>query len=151
MLHPAKKISTLALLCLTGFMAAGCSSTAVTGGITAGKLADCPAKDNCVSTFATRTDKKIAPLTFAGDKAAAATQLKTVLAKRSDAKIMSDQNDYLHVEFTTPIMRFVDDGEFLVTSQGIQMRSASRLGYSDFGKNRSRLEEIRTAFEPCCK
>lgn len=150
--HRATSIHTLALLLITGFVTAGCNSSApVTGGITKGKVGDCPAKDNCVSTSASQADKKISLLAFSGDKAAATTKIKAVLAARKDAKIVADQNDYLHVEFTTPIMHFVDDAEFLVTGQGIQMRSASRVGYSDFGKNRSRLEGIRTAFEPCCK
>jgi len=43
---------------------------------------------------------------------------------------------------------FVDDGEFLLDRVGrvISVRSASRLGYSDPGKNRSRMEEIRSQF-----
>jgi uncharacterized protein (DUF1499 family) len=43
---------------------------------------------------------------------------------------------------------FVDDGEFLLdrTRNAIQVRSASRLGYSDLGKNRKRMEEIRVQY-----
>ncbi len=52
----------------------------------------------------------------------------------------------MRVEFHT--LLFVDDGEFLLAAeQGlIQVRSASRMGYSDLGKNRRRLEEIRQQF-----
>jgi len=78
------------------------------------------------------------------------SKLKTVLAKRGDTKVIKDEDNYLRVEFTTRIMRFVDDGEFLLDGNNIDVRSASRVGYSDFGKNRSRMEEIRKAFEPCC-
>ena len=63
---------------------------------------------------------------------------------------MREKGNYLQVEFSTKVMGFVDDAEFLVQGDNIQMRSASRVGYSDFGKNRERLQEIRSAFEPCC-
>lgn len=60
-------------------------------------------------------------------------------------KIASEKGDYMHVEATTLIFRFVDDLEFLYQpNQGlIQLRSASRIGYSDLGKNRRRLEGMR--------
>ena len=47
-----------------------------------------------------------------------------------------------------PTTLFVDDSEFLLDRERlvIQVRSASRLGYSDLGKNRSRIEEIREQF-----
>ena len=53
---------------------------------------------------------------------------------------------YLRVELRT--MLFVDDGEFLLDRENkvIHIRSASRLGYSDLGKNRSRLEDIRSQY-----
>jgi len=50
------------------------------------------------------------------------------------------------VEFSTPLMGFVDDVEFYCDGKAIQVRSASRLGYSDLGVNRKRIEAIRAAF-----
>ncbi len=66
-----------------------------------------------------------------------------MLGRREDTTIIEERPGYLRVEFRTTL--FVDDGEFLLDGQQrlIHVRSASRLGYSDFGKNRSRLEEIR--------
>ena len=141
--------ATILLLAIASFLA-GCSSVPVARGVMDGRLASCPAKDNCVSTFSTRPDQKIEPLHFTGTPAAAMEKLKAVLAKRGDNKIVQQTDHYLHVEFTTPVLRFVDDGEFLLESHEIDLRSASRIGYTDFGKNRSRLEKIRKAFEPCC-
>jgi uncharacterized protein (DUF1499 family) len=45
-------------------------------------------------------------------------------------------------------MGFVDDVEFYLdeTSQVIHVRSASRLGQSDLGVNRQRIEAIRNKF-----
>jgi uncharacterized protein (DUF1499 family) len=60
-----------------------------------------------------------------------------------------EQGNYLHVEMRSLMFRFVDDVEFsLAASAGlIHVRSASRVGYSDFGVNRKRVERIRAAFD----
>jgi len=111
-----------------------------------GILAACPASPNCVSSFAVDELHRIAPLTFTGDADAAFGRLKQVLSGRSDAKLVEEKPGYLRVELHTTL--FVDDAEFLLDRERhlIQVRSASRLGYSDLGKNRSRLEEIRAQF-----
>lgn len=111
-----------------------------------GVLAPCPGSPNCVSSQAANERHLIAPLVFSGDPGAAFARLKRVLSSRSDTIIMDDLPDYLRVELRT--MLFVDDGEFLLdrSNKVIHVRSASRLGYSDLGKNRSRLEDIRRQF-----
>lgn len=111
-----------------------------------GLLAACPESPNCVSSQADDEKHQIAPLAFSGDPDAAFARLKMVLGRRSDTKIVEDLPGYLRVEFSTIL--FVDDGEFLLdrTHRLIQVRSASRLGYWDLGKNRRRLEEIRSQF-----
>ena len=111
-----------------------------------GLLAPCPSSPNCVSSQADDKRHRIAPLAFDGDPDAAFARLKRVVAERSDATIVEDLPGYLRVELRTIL--FVDDGEFLLdpTSKVIHLRSASRLGYSDLGKNRRRLEDIRRQF-----
>ena len=142
-----------AILALTAvFFASGCASTSVARGVTGGdRLGLCPIKPNCVSTQNKDGEHAIAPLRYSGDKAAAKEKLLSVLTARSNTKIIENNDDYLRVEFTTSIMRFVDDGEFLVRDGQIELRSASRVGYSDLGTNRARMAEIRAAFETCCK
>ena len=63
-------------------------------------------------------------------------------------KLVAESRHYLHYEFRSFLFRFVDDVELLVDQENaaIQFRSASRLGYSDFGVNRQRMEEIRRRF-----
>lgn len=63
-------------------------------------------------------------------------------------RIRRDEAAYLHAEFRSLIFRFVDDVEFLLDADAgvIHVRSASRLGYSDLGVNRRRVEAIRQAF-----
>lgn len=115
-------------------------------GARAGLLAVCPASPNCVSSQADDEKHRIAPLIFSGDADAAFARLKLLLGQRADATIREEQPGYLRVELRT--LLFVDDGEFLLdrARSVIQVRSASRLGYSDLGKNRSRMEEIRRQF-----
>ena len=111
-----------------------------------GLLLACPSSPNCVSSQATDESHRIAPLVFSGDSDAAFARLKLVLGRRGDTAIIEEKPGYLYVELRTTL--FVDDGEFLLdrSRSVIQARSASRLGYSDLGKNRSRMEEIRRQF-----
>jgi uncharacterized protein (DUF1499 family) len=111
-----------------------------------GLLSACPSSPNCVSSQAADEGHRIAALAFSGDPDKAFVRLKQVLSQRSDSVIIEEKPGYLRVELRT--MLFVDDGEFLLDRPRsvIQVRSASRLGYSDLGKNRSRMEEIRRQF-----
>jgi uncharacterized protein (DUF1499 family) len=113
-----------------------------------GKLRPCPNSPNCVSTFAIDDAHKIEPLTFSDSPDAALARLKTVILLQPRVQIVTATDTYLHVEFTTALMRYVDDVEFLVDAamKVIHFRSASRLGYSDLGANRRRMEKIRRAF-----
>jgi uncharacterized protein (DUF1499 family) len=63
-------------------------------------------------------------------------------------KIVEEKDDYLHAEARSLIFRFVDDVEFYLPApeKVIHVRSASRVGYSDMGVNRKRVEEIRRRF-----
>lgn len=91
----------------------------------------------------------IAPLRCPDDPAAAMPRLAAVLAGMQGARVVTVTPDYLHAEFTTPWLRFVDDVEFVVApaERVIHVRSASRVGREDLGTNRRRVEAIRTAWE----
>ena len=119
-------------------------------GVSDGKLAACPTTPNCVSSQAPHADEqhKIAPLTYTTSPAEAITTLKAVIQGMERTEIISESENYLYAEFTTPLMGYVDDVEFLLdpTANLIHVRSASRLGQSDLGVNRKRVEEIRSKF-----
>lgn len=110
-------------------------------GVQNGRLTPCPESPNCVSSFASDEEHSIEPI------AASLEQIEQVLLKLPAANIVSASADYLYVEFTSRIMGFVDDVEFLHDrSSGLtHVRSASRLGYGDLGANRKRIESIRDA------
>ena len=115
-------------------------------GVKDGRLAPCPSSPNCVSSQAVDERHRIAPLTFSGEPQTAFERLKLVIAQRNDATVIEEKSDYLRLELRTTL--FVDDSEFFLdpVNRVIHVRSASRLGYSDLGKNRSRIEEIRSQF-----
>ena len=114
-----------------------------------GRLAACPDRPNCVSSFATDPQHAIEPLRFTGRGADAMRRLRTLLVNDFLATLITDEEAYLHVEYRTRWLRFVDDVEFLLDepSHAIHVRSASRVGYSDLGKNRARLERLRVQFD----
>ena len=114
-------------------------------GVTDGKLLACPNSPNCVSSQSTDAEHKIAPLTYTGDPAKALADLKAVISSMPRTKIITAEGNYLYAEFTSALMGYVDDVEFYLNADKglIELRSASRLGQSDLGANRDRIEAIR--------
>ena len=116
-------------------------------GVTNGRLADCSSSPNCVSTQASDAEHRMEPTPFTGSADEAMQHIEAVVAKMPRTKIVTVQGNYFHAEFRSALFRFVDDVEFLIDpdEQLIHYRSASRVGYSDFGVNRRRMEQIRKA------
>jgi len=87
----------------------------------------------------------VAPLPLKGDAKATIAKLATIVEALPGARIVERRDDYLYAQFTTALMRFVDDVEFWVDPAAgvVQVRSASRVGRKDFGVNRARVEQIR--------
>lgn len=113
-------------------------------GARAGKLKAPPSKPNCVSSQADSGYAKIAAFDAGNDPAATWEKLKGLVAAEAD--IIKSSDDYLYAEYTSKLMGYVDDVEFLLLpDQGvIHFRSASRLGYSDMNANRKRMESLRS-------
>lgn len=109
-------------------------------------LSPCPARPNCVSTQATGDGHAIAPFRYRKSRAEAKEALKDIVRTMPRTKLVEEDESYLHYEFTSLLLRFVDDVEFLFAdeSKTIHFRSASRTGYGDLGVNRKRMEEIRS-------
>ncbi len=74
--------------------------------------------------------------------------MKRAIASMPRTTIVTEEGAYLHVEFRTALFRFTDDVEFVVDpeTKQIDFRSASRIGYSDLGTNRRRMEAVRAAY-----
>ncbi|MBD2449617.1 DUF1499 domain-containing protein [Nostoc sp. FACHB-152] len=114
-------------------------------GVRDGKLAPCPNSPNCVSSQSNDAVHQIAPLTFTTTPEQAIANLKTIIQSLPRTTIITENQDYIYAEFKTALMGFVDDVEFYLDRNAnvIQVRSASRLGQSDLGVNRKRIETIR--------
>ncbi|MEK6803190.1 MAG: DUF1499 domain-containing protein [Nitrospirota bacterium] len=112
-------------------------------------LQPCPSSPNCVSTQASDQGHGIVPYRYQKTLAGAKEALKTIVANFPRAKLVEEDEAYLHYEFTSLLLRFVDDVEFVFDDdmKTIHFRSASRTGYSDLGVNRRRMEEIRAVIE----
>ena len=119
------------------------NTQSVAGGVENGRLAPCPDKPNCVSSQAIDSKHSIEPFKPVGLEPM--DQLARVLKEMPRVNIVKETPVYLHVTFRSKIFRFVDDVEFLYIpeEQVIHVRSASRVGYNDFGVNRDRVEKIR--------
>ncbi|HBH47647.1 MAG TPA: DUF1499 domain-containing protein [Bacteroidales bacterium] len=115
--------------------------------VTAGKnhVAPCPKTPNCVSSKDPMDEQYVQPLHYTGNKDAAYQKLVTLISSHQRARIVAKEANYLRAEFRSAILRFVDDVEFLFSADQsvIDVRSASRVGYYDFGMNRRRIEDIR--------
>lgn len=112
-------------------------------GIHEGRLAACPDSPNCVNSQASDTRHAIAALPLKGTVEQTQSALKTLLESEPSARLVEEAPGYLRAEFTSQLMRFVDDVEFLIGAQAVDVRSASRLGYKDFDVNRERIERLR--------
>jgi len=114
----------------------------------ASMFAPCPDSPNCVSSLADNKKHFVEPIPYHGEKAVAQYELLEILHSFKRAHLVTIEENYIHVEFVSSIFRFVDDVEFYfdTAKKLIQVRSASRTGYFDFGVNRRRVEEIRKQF-----
>ncbi|MDP1932226.1 MAG: DUF1499 domain-containing protein [Gammaproteobacteria bacterium] len=108
-----------------------------------GQLGTCPDSPNCVSSNDVRESHNITPLS------ATLSAVREAVRQMPGAQIIREDGNYLYAEFTTRLMGFVDDVEFLADPAAgvVHVRSASRLGKSDLGVNRKRIEAIRLAVQ----
>ena len=118
-------------------------------GIQDGKLFPCPSAPNCVVSQDADQDHAIAPIAYTGSREDARELLTKVLGVVPRTKIVTQQENYIRVKSTSRMMGFVDDTEFYLPEDEsvIHVRAAARLGESDLGVNRRRLEQIRFALQ----
>jgi uncharacterized protein (DUF1499 family) len=138
---PAACLAALILL-------AACSAGTPTNlGVRDGRLAPCPDSPNCVSSQALDAQWRVEPLPLQGNPRQTQERLVTLLDQQPRARLVEQRDGYLRAEFSSRLLRFVDDVEFLIGEQAVDVRSASRLGYADFGVNRQRIERLRQRLE----
>ena len=123
-------------------------------GVRDGRLKPPSSTDNSVTSQAAlfpdhpqRSYSTIASLALRGDGSATLGKIKTIVEAMPGARVVSSQPDYLYAQYTTQLMKYVDDVEFWFdpAAQVVQVRSASRVGKGDLGVNRKRVEVVRAA------
>lgn len=136
---------------LAGGLGLGLACTAIPGDIgldATGGLRPCPGAPNCVCSEG--ASASIEPLAYAGDGQVAFQSLLDWLKLQPNVELVTVEAGYAHAVCRTPLLGFRDDLELRLdeASSVIQVRSASRVGYSDLGANRRRIEDLRASWTP---
>lgn len=114
-------------------------------GINNNSLLQCPLKDNCVSSYSKQAQYKIEALPYFSSVSESIQKIRSTLLSISGVTLITEDSNYLYVECQSRLLGFVDDLEIYCddNKQQCMVRSASRLGRTDFGVNRKRVEKIR--------
>jgi len=141
-----KRIRGLVLIAIAMSLFSCAGSRPNNLGVTESRLAPCPSSPNCVSSDASDTAHSIAPFALAAPATQAWEAARAAAANLPRTRIVTETDSYLHAECRSALLGFVDDLELhLRADQGtVAVRSASRLGYSDMGVNRRRVETLRS-------
>lgn len=136
-----KPFSLSAVLALAG--CAGAPPDTLRG-VNGAALAPCPSAPHCVSSVADDPAQRVPPLQLEGDVDAVRQQIVDVVQAMDGAEVVAAKGDYVHATYTSNLLGFVDDVEFVIHNDGrVDIRSSSRIGYYDFGVNRARVEALR--------
>lgn len=112
-------------------------------------LNPCGDKPNAVSSADPRPSHHVAPLVCPMDEAQAGAMIEALMATHPRTTLMRRDGPYYHFECRSLFFRFIDDVEFLVDAGHglVEIRSASRAGYSDLGVNRARVNGLRKRWQ----
>jgi uncharacterized protein (DUF1499 family) len=124
-------------------------ANALAVGISNDRLEPCPVSPNCVVSQNADKTHQISAIEYNRDRSEAKELLLKVLSVTPRTQIIEQTDNYIHAESKSRIFGFVDDVEFYFPNneKAIEIRSASRVGESDLGVNRRRLEQIRLALQ----
>lgn len=112
------------------------------------KLKQCPDSPNCVSSQSLSSDHLISPIPYKSPPIEAKEQIKKIILAMPHTHLIKEDDQYLHIEIKTNILKFVDDIEIIIddVEKLIHLRSASRVGHWDLGANRRRVNNIRRKY-----
>ena len=137
-------------------MFTGCTGKMPELGIENGKFKQCPHTPNCVNSQAKDKKHFIEPILITATPLEAKNYILKTLYDLKVSKVIAVEDNYIRAEFVSKIFRFVDDVEFYFPDNDskellVHVRSASRVGYSDLGVNRKRIEQIRSKIKTIIK
>lgn len=139
------------LMVMGGFLGlAACASGSADGpGLREGRLRPCPPKPNCVCSEMTDEAHLVPPVAVAAEDWSRIQEFARRAVEELGGRVERADENYLWATFRSRIFRFVDDLElrFDEAEKMVHLRSAARLGYSDFGVNRKRIEALKKLLE----
>ncbi len=118
------------------------SDSLVNAGLINEQLQACPDRPSCVSSFATNDEHAIAAFNIPQGMADPVPVFAMIIMGLPNTEILEQNPNYLHATFSSAIFGFVDDLEVLKDDELLQVRSVSRVGYSDMGVNRQRVNAL---------
>lgn len=139
-------IPTIGLVCLLAILSI-ISRIKPSVGMVGGRLRPCSARPNCVCSEDKDLLSYVNPLAFRGTAEDSWERARRII-REMGGKIAREEDCYLWATFSTRIFRFLDDLELRMDRENevIHIRSSSRVGYSDLGANRRRVESLRASF-----
>ncbi len=108
-------------------------------------LDGCDGLLNCTASTASNKKHLVEPLTYTSPAVEVISKLGNLISQQPGANIVTTEPYYLHATYRTKLLGYTDDLEVLLdqTNGVLHIRSASRLGKSDLGANRKRIEALR--------
>lgn len=144
MYHFTTAAKIAAALLLPALFITGCAGTPPTE-----RFAPCPSSPNCVSSLATDEEHTINGFRLTNEQDWQCL-LKQADALKGEHRVAVTQPDYTRIEYVSALLGFVDDLELKKSDNEAQVRSASRVGHSDFGVNRTRVFALHSAYQQAC-
>ncbi len=143
-------VVAISIIILIGFyMLGNMSKTGKPPGLISGRLSVCSDKPNCVvSEMAEDDSQYISPLRYPAAITEDTMDLIKQIIQEVGGEIAAEEGAYIAATFTSTLFGFVDDLECRNdrANHTIHLRSASRVGHSDFGANRKRVALISSLF-----
>ncbi|MGK0499278.1 MAG: hypothetical protein ACJAYG_000914 [Oceanicoccus sp.] len=134
----------LKYICLSLFLLQLASNTYAEVTSKSSVLAPCPITPNCVSTQAEKPSQHIKAPRLLLSTEQTWPKIIAIINAAHRTTIIEKNQQRLKVEYRSQVFGFVDDLEIYIEplSKQLEMRSASRSGYSDMGVNRRRAEQL---------
>ncbi len=140
-------IGAIALLSLFTILGKKSQTMVPEVGLVDGHLRPCPLSPNCVSSLATDVLHKVEKIQLQKPFSEVRDRLLMILTVEMEGRVKKDEQHYVHLEFHSRFFGFVDDFEFFAENadaKELEIRAASRVGRSDLGVNRRRVEQFRS-------
>lgn len=129
------------------FLLLSCQKPAPTElGVNDQKFSACESTSNCIVSFDYQDGSYLNPIESEEEPERIRMKIAGIVTKDSNAKVITDQADYLYVQYSASL-GLTDDVEFWFGEAGkVHFKSRGRLGFTDLGSNKDRIEKIRFKF-----